>query len=263
MVHENPKRILITGATSGIGWAAARLFSRQGWEVGVLAEVPALVEERVQALLEAGGKAFAVHADLSRPGEAEGLIARVEAERGPVDVLVNNAGIGLQGDIADASMADVRLLFEVNFFAAAALSREAMRSMAGRGGGRIINVSSASARRALPGLGVYASTKAAMHALSQALRVEGRTADVYVTEILPMSVRTPFFERAKNIAAREYEVGAFSTTPEAVAGKILRAVRRPVPEVYTSTLSRFVLSLDSFYPKLLDAILIHRRRRGL
>lgn len=262
MASPPPKRALITGATSGIGLATAKLLARDGMEIGVLAEDPLQVEETVHALRWAGGKAFPADADLSRREQVAGLIDRLESRSGPVDILVNSAGIGLQADVAETSEADLRLLFEVNFLAMALLSRDAFRRMAERGGGHIINVSSAGARRALPGLGIYAATKAAMHAFSQALRVEGKAAGVHVTEILPMSVRTPFFRNARNHAARPYEAGFWSTSPERVAACILRAIRHPVPEVYTSLLSRFALSVDAMNPRWLDAVLaaLHQRQ---
>ncbi|MBW3622315.1 MAG: SDR family NAD(P)-dependent oxidoreductase [Armatimonadetes bacterium] len=261
MSESSPKRALITGASSGIGRATAELFALKGVEVGILAEIPEQVEEAVRSINDLGGRAFPVHADLSRPEDVEDRIHQVEAEHGPVDVLVNNAGIGLQGEIVESRPEDLRLLFEVNFFAMATLSREAFGLMAKRGGGHIINVSSASAKRALPGLGIYAATKAAMHAFSQALRIEGKSVGVHVTEILPMSVRTPFFDNARNRSERPYEISSFSTTPEVVAEKIYRAVRHPAPEVYTSTLSRIALGLDSLFPKLMDTILARRHRK--
>src|SRR5207248_3034316 len=116
--------------------------------------------------------------------------------------------------------------------------------------------------RALPGMGIYASTKAAMHAFTQALRVEAKPCGVHVVEILPMSVRTPFFKNALNRSAGAYESGSFITTPEQIAQRILKAIRRPVPEIYTSTLARIVLALDAFSPRLFDAILFAQRRKS-
>ena len=255
----SPRRALITGATSGIGLSTARRLAKEGAEVGVLAELPHQVEETVQSLRAQGGSAFPVHADLSKRDQVHGLIDRLEAEHGPIDLLVNNAGVGLQADVSEVNDADLHLLFEVNFFSMVTLSRDAFRHMAERRFGHIINVSSASARRALPGLSIYASSKAAMHAFSQALRIEGKSMGVHVTEILPMSVRTPFFENARNRSEKSYAVGTWATTPEEVASRIVQAARRPVPEIYTSALSRIVLALDAIYPGWLDSILTRRR----
>ena len=254
-------RALITGATSGIGRAAAELFAHEGCEVAVLAECPEAVEETVLAIRASGGRAIPVVANLSRHEEVLGAVDRLEESGFHLDILVNNAGIGLQADILETTDADFRLLFEINFFAMTSLSREALRHMGSRGSGSIINVGSAAGRRALPGMGTYACTKAAMHVFSQALRVEGKAHGVHVTELLPMSVTTPFFANARNKSHAVYEVGSFSTTPEAVAQKILKAVHRPAPEVYTSTLSRIALALIAINPRWFDAILVRMRRR--
>jgi short-subunit dehydrogenase len=255
-----PMRAVITGGTSGIGLATAELFARKGVEVGVLSENFDHIERAVRTIRNEGGRAFPLHVDLSVPDQAREVMSKIESEHGPVDLLINNAGIGLQADIPEVTERDLRLLFEVNFIAMALLSRDAFRLMAERGYGQIVNVSSAAARRTLPGLSVYGSTKAAMHAFTQALRVEGRRAGIRVTEILPMSVRTPFFENAHNRSERSYAVGSFSTTPERLAQKIYDATRKPVPEVYTSGLARIVLGLDACFPKIMDAILTRRLR---
>jgi short-subunit dehydrogenase len=262
MSAGEPARALVTGATTGIGRATALLFAREGIEVGVLGYLRVEVEETVAAIAAEGGRAFPVHADLADRSQVEGLIDRLEGEGRALDILVNNAGIGLQADVLETREEDLRRLFEVNYFAAFLLCRDALRHMAARGRGHILNVSSASARRALPGLSVYASTKAAMHALSQALRIEASDSGVHVTELLPMSVRTPFFRAATNRAGKPYAPGGPVTTPESVAAQILRAVRHPVPEIYTSALSRLALGLDGLFPGLTDRALLARRRSG-
>jgi short-subunit dehydrogenase len=256
-----PARALITGATAGIGRATAELFAAQGIEVGVLAESPPEVDETVAAITASGGSAFPVHADLLRSEQVTGLIDRLEADGIAIDVLVNNAGIGLQADVLDTQDEDLRRLFEVNYFAAFLLGRDVLRHMARRGQGHIINVSSAAARRSLPGMAVYASTKAAVHSLSQALRIEAADSGVRVTEILPISVRTRFFAAATNRADREYAPSGRADTPESIARLILGAVQHPTPEVYTSPLVRLVLALDALTPKILDAVILARRRR--
>jgi short-subunit dehydrogenase len=258
---EKVKRVLITGATSGIGRACASRFAAEGFEVGILAERPDMVQATVQELLATGACAFPVHADLSLPDLVNGLIERLESDRGPIDVLINSAGIGLQATALEISEEDMHLLFQVNYFAMVVLARDAFRSMSSRSSGHIINISSCAARRGLPGMATYASTKAAMHVFSQALRVEGMGCGVRVTEVLPMSVRTPFFENARNRSANRYEGSGFSVTRGRVADLVWRAYRRPAAEVYTSGLARVALAMDGAWPGLLDRIVARQRRR--
>ena len=111
-------------------------------------------------------------------------------------------------------------------------------------------------------MSVYAATKAAMHSFSQALRVEARGSGVWVTELLPMSVKTPFFERATNRAEKPYAPGWKADTPESLAERMLRAARRPAAEVYTSSLIRLVLALDAVTPEILDRVLLGKLRGG-
>ncbi len=227
----------------------------------MLAERPDDVRDTVQALRDTGACAFPVDADLSRPEQICGLIDRVEQEHGQIDILINSAGIGLQATALEMREDDMRLLFEINFFSMATLSLDAYRHMSRRGSGHIINISSCAARRGLPGMSTYASTKAAMHVFTQALRVEGMGCGVHVTEFLPMSVRTSFFENARNRSEDKYEGSGFSVSPEVAAERVWRAYCRPVPEVYTSRLARLGLVIDGAWPALLDRILARRRRR--
>ena len=254
-------RALITGATSGIGLATAKKFVAEGYEVGILAESPTLVDTVVAELNRERVVAFPVHADLSKPDQVAGLIESLESSGKPLDVLVNNAGIGLKSDVMDIRDADLRLLIEVNLISAMTLSRDALKYMSDRKSGNIIQVSSAAARRGLPGMGVYSTTKAGLHLFSESMRVEAAIHNVHVSELLPMTVRTPFFENAKNSSKTKYEGSNFSVTPERVADLIFRAVKHPAPEIYTSTLARIVLAINGINPKMMDWILIRKQRK--
>jgi short-subunit dehydrogenase len=256
-----PCRALITGASSGIGRACARRFAAEGFEIGVLSEQPEHIRDTVQELMKTGACAFPVDVDLLKPEQVRGAIDRCEASFGPIDVLINSAGIGLQATALEIREQDMRNLFEVNYFAMVMLCNDAFRHMSARRSGHIINISSAAARRGLPGMATYASTKAAMHVFSQALRVEGMGCGVHVTEVLPMTVRTPFFEHAMNRSKGAYEGSSFSVTADRVAELVWRAYRRPVPEVYTSTLARIALAIDGAWPSLLDRIIARQRRK--
>jgi short-subunit dehydrogenase len=253
---------LITGATSGIGRACAFRFAAEGFAIGVLSERADHIRDTVQALRDTGAHAIPMEADLSRPEQVRGLIERFEADHGALDVLINSAGLGLQATTLEIHEEDMRLLFEVNYFSMVNLSRDAFRSMSARGHGHIFNISSCAARRGLPGMSTYASTKAAMHVFTQALRVEGMGCGVHVTEVLPMTVRTSFFENAVNRSNGAYEGSGFSVTPERVADLVWRAACRPVPEVYTSGLARLALAIDGAWPGLLDRIIARQRRNA-
>ena len=145
-------RVLVTGASSGIGEATARLLAAKGAEVGLVSEQEAQLQEVVCSLQQQGAKAVGFVANFAQPEQVTGLIAKVEAQLGPLEVLINNAGVGLGASALETTDKDLRFLFEINFFALVTLCREGLESMVKRGKGHIINVSSGSARLGLPGV---------------------------------------------------------------------------------------------------------------
>jgi len=192
--------------------------------------------------------------DLGCPAEVEPLVACVEAEAGPIDLLLNVAGIGLRASVLQMTPDDLRRLFEVNFFAAATLCRDTLRGMSERRRGHIINVSSAAARRGLPSMSAYAATKGALHGFTQSLRLEARRLGVAVTEVLPISTRTRFFDSATNRAARPYQPRGLVQSPEYVARRILACIRRPVAELHTTPFLRPIFGLDALAPNLVERL---------
>lgn len=244
------RKVLITGASSGIGEAAARAFAAAGAHAAIVSEREAELNAVAEAICATGGRAAAFVADFSKPEQVDGLIARVEQQIGPLDILVNNAGVGMSADILSTPMADMRFLFEVNFFALAALCRQALAAMSPRGHGHIINVSSAAGRFGSPTISAYSATKGAVHAYTQALRIEARVYGVAVTEVLPISVQTPFFD---NVRRGRYRPGGVVLTADRVAQSILHcaASAHPRPEVLPYPFLRTAFVLNALLPGLL------------
>jgi short-subunit dehydrogenase len=252
---------LVTGASAGIGKATATLLAREGVRVVLLSEKRDELEQVCEMIRAGGGEAHALAADLSHPGETATVVERAEALVGPLDLLVNNAGVGLQATLLEEALADVRFLFEVNFFALVSLSQQALRSMAARGRGHVINVSSASALRGLPRLNAYAASKGAVHTFTQALRAEARPLGIFVSEVLPVSTATGFFQAARNRAGVPYAPGSIVRTPEYVAARIVRCARRPVPEVHLDRSLLALAGLATLFPNLAER-LVARYYRG-
>jgi hypothetical protein len=134
--------------------------------------------------------------------------------------------------------------------------------MAGRRRGQIINVSSAAARRGLPGMSAYAASKAALHGFTQSLRLEARRHGVAVTELLPISVHTGFFAAATNRAARPYTPSGWTQTPEFVARQIVACARRPVAERHTIRLLAPIFALEALAPNLVERLVAWHYRRA-
>jgi short-subunit dehydrogenase len=168
-------RVLVTGASRGLGRNIAQAMARRGADVALVARNAEQLEELAKEL---GGKAYP--ADLMDPAAVEELIGRVEAD-GPVDVIVNNAGVDRVGRFYEASSQDVRDLLQVNLIAPMELCRQAMPLMIKRGRGHIVNVSSMGAISTGPGVTLYGASKAGLSHFTAGIRSELRGKPVNTT----------------------------------------------------------------------------------
>lgn len=246
-------RALITGASAGIGEATARLFAARGAHAIVVSEQENDLCAVAKSIVDTGGQATPIVADFSRPDQVAGLFERAEQAAGPIDILVNNAGVGLGATILETKPEDLRFLFEVNFFALADLCRQALKAMAPRKSGHIVNVSSAAGRFGSPSVSAYSATKGAVHAYTQALRMEAGLYDVAVTEVLPISVRSRFFE---NVKGEKYKPAGIVLTSERVAESIVNCAQatHPKAEVLPYGPVRAVFVLDALFPGLMARV---------
>lgn len=182
--------MLITGCSSGIGRALAGVFLENGWVV--FATGP---EERpLDGLAERGARTATV--DVRRESDVTTVVDQLIAEEGKIDCLVNNAGYCQLGPVEDVSTEHVVRQFEVNVFGPHRLVRAVLPHMRSRDAGRIVNVSSVLDRAVVPGVGLYAASKFALRAMSDALRQELHRTGVDVVTVEPWVVATDFFERA-------------------------------------------------------------------
>lgn len=223
------KRVLITGASRGIGAALAHAFAGAGATVALVART----EGPLQALaVELGGSAHI--ADLSDPGQVATLIRRVEDEVGPIDVLVNNAGIdNSTGGFADAPEDDLRKVTQVNYLAPAELCRQAIPRMLHRGVGHVVNVSSMGGCVALPGLVSYSASKAALSHFTAGLRADLRGLPIRTTlvELGPIPTdllaHTEHYPPTADSFGRLYRLHLMVDVPrKKVADQVVRAVRK-------------------------------------
>ena len=159
--------MLITGASRGIGEALARRFAAVGAHVALVARSADAIEKLAADL---GGTAHP--ADLSDPAQVATLINHVEDEAGPVDVLVNNAGIDITKDFADYTHEEVGQIVQVNLTTPMDLCRQAIPRMVHRGRGHIVNVSSLGASGVYPGLTAYCATKGGLSHFTAGLRAD-------------------------------------------------------------------------------------------
>jgi NADP-dependent 3-hydroxy acid dehydrogenase YdfG len=222
----NGKSAVVTGASSGIGEATARLLAHKGCNV-VLA---ARREDRLKSLAaELGEGALAVPTDVTDPAACEALVSRAVEGFGSVDILVANAGLGLYGSIADGEPEDWRRMFEVNVLGVLYATRAAVRHMLGRGSGDVVLVSSLAGRRVPRAEGtVYAATKHALTAVAEGLRMDVHGKGIRVINVEPGLVRTEFPESSYPSAQEYYAQREFSPLEaEDVAQAVVYAVEQP------------------------------------
>jgi NAD(P)-dependent dehydrogenase (short-subunit alcohol dehydrogenase family) len=177
---------LITGCSSGIGFATAQAFARRGATVFATARRP----EVLTAL--SGGAVQTLALDLLDDDSMRGAVAEVEARCGAIDVLVNNAGYALQAPVEEADLHEVRRQFETNVFGLVRLTQLVLPAMRQQRSGRVINLSSMGGRFTFPGGGFYHASKHAVESLSDALRLELAPFGISVVVIEPGPVRTDF-----------------------------------------------------------------------
>ena len=192
------KAVLITGATSGIGRAAAEALSRAGWWVMVAGRDEGRAREAVAALEGPGGH---VVADLADDGAPQRLVEATLAKAGSLDALVNNAGVHRLGTAAELEDADLDRLLAVNLRAAVRLAALAVRTMREAGGGVIVNVSSEAGLVAVPGQVAYNVTKAGLVMLTRCIAVDHAADGIRAISVCPGTTRTPLVDEAIRSAA--------------------------------------------------------------
>jgi NADP-dependent 3-hydroxy acid dehydrogenase YdfG len=222
-VASSAERVaLVTGASSGIGAGVVRALSAHGVEVHALARR----QDRLRNLArETGCVPHTI--DLRDSAAIESLLAAI-----PADILVNNAGVSLdRGPLHEAEPADINEMVETNFLAGLYVMRSAVAGMVARGRGHVVIVGSIAGLYPMPGSSVYSATKAAMHALSDAMRCDLLGKAVRVTEIAAGRVDSEIFDRkaaGSDEAARQYFAGRKVLRPVDIAGAVLYAIDAPV-----------------------------------
>ena len=187
----------ITGCSTGFGRELATVLLARGTRVAVTARRPADVEDLVEGR---GEQALALALDVTDPAQVAEAVAAAEAHFGRIDVLVNNAGVGYFGSVEESDEAEVRQMFEINFWGLAAVTRAALPGMRARRSGHVVNISSIGGLRAFPAVGYYNATKFAVEGYSEALALEVKPLGIHVTIVEPSGFRTDWAGRSANEA---------------------------------------------------------------
>jgi NAD(P)-dependent dehydrogenase (short-subunit alcohol dehydrogenase family) len=248
------KVVLITGASSGIGEATALLLGEAGATVLLVARTGSELERVRSDIVSNGGTAFAYECDLTDFAELDTMVAKVLADHGHVDVLVNNAGHSIRRRVerSDGRFHDFERLMRLNYLAAIRVTLGFLPSMRDRRTGQIINISSWAVQVRPARFSGYAASKAALEAWSDCVQGEVLDEGVLFTTIRMPLVRTPMIEPTK--AYRYVPALRASEAAKAVGDAIVRRPRRLRPAV-----GQFLAVTEAISPRSMDRI----RSRGI
>ncbi len=254
MIKVKGTRVLITGASSGIGRAAAFEFAAKGAKL-------ILTSRRFECLKELAGEikqAFpdipvplAIPADVTNAVEVKRLIESSVDHFGGIDILINNAGLGVYGDTERTTLEEFRLLMEVNFLGAVRCLLEVLPIMKRKDKGLIINIASVAAIHGVPFLGAYSASKAALVALSQSLRVELADSHITIMIVYPGYTQTDFFMKEKKLGGAHRPPEPY-TSPQKVAKAIVKASQREKRELVLSGEGKALTFFKSSMPWLVE-----------
>jgi short-subunit dehydrogenase len=248
------RTVIVTGASSGIGRATARFLARSGANVVLASRNKSKLEALAGELVPLATRAIPV--DVTERLSVEALMRRAAEDFGAIDVLVNNAGVGLFAPIADGNPDNARYLFDVNFWGSVNCIQAAVPYMRDQGGGHIVNVSSIAGHISPPYMGMYAATKHALAAVSDALRSELAGDRIGVTTVYPGLTETAFTESMlQEVEAPRIPPVVRFVPAEAVARRIYQAIRWNLRDVYVSPEDIAAVFSDALVPAISDRVM--------
>jgi short-subunit dehydrogenase len=253
-------RILITGASQGIGRALAAAAARQGCKVLAAARSRDQLQDLADGVRKEGGVLEVVQADVTSADDRRRMVEAAQQHFGGLDILVNNAGIGATGHFAEVSPERLRKIMEVNFFGLTETTRALLPLL--RRGNRpaIVNISSIAGKRGIPARSEYSASKFAVQGFSEALRQELAAEGIDVLIVCPGLTQTNFSQNMLEQKARMPMDHMRGMTAEEVADATLRAIARGRRETCLTAQGKLMVFVSRFFPRLADRIAAKRVR---
>lgn len=247
------KRIVLTGATGGIGSSLAHALSRQNAQLVLVGRNPQRLGQLAAALRETGSTPISVIADLANPDAAAAIAYQARQALGGADILINNAGLGHFRLFEDDDPAAAAALLELNLLAPMRLARALLPEMLARGDGRIVNVGSTFGRLGFPGYSAYSAAKHGLRGWSEALRRELVGSGVSVIYVSPRATETGLNDARATALNQALKTAV--DQPEAVARQILRTIEQRRPEAQLGWPEKLLVRLNAVWPGLIDRAL--------
>lgn len=250
------RRVLVTGASSGIGEAVARLLAAEGYRVALLARRTAELE-RVRDGLPGEGH-LALTCDVRDEASIAAACAELNRTFKGLDLLVNNAGGGYRALVEELDAETCRGVFDVNVVGLLLMCRGALPLLRRGASPVVVNVSSVVGRRGVPGQAAYSASKAAVCSIGEALRIEWAADGIAVCTLNPALTATGFFEAQPNPAGLPHPDLGDAAGPADVAREVLELDRSPEPERTLRRKWRWLGMLGVLAPRLADRMLVRR-----
>ncbi|MGV3743170.1 MAG: SDR family oxidoreductase [Burkholderiaceae bacterium] len=248
--------IVITGASSGIGLATVELAASHGARLVLAARSEEILSDIVSEILNAGGEAISVAADVGSREQVEQIAQAAVHRFGRIDTWINDAGGSIYGRLEEVSEEDSRRLFDTNFWGVVNGSLAALPHLR-QHGGALINVGSEVSDAVIPLQGMYSASKHAVKGFTDALRVEVEEVDkapVSITLIQPTAVDTPFPQHAKNYMDREPKLPTPMIDPKKVAEAILHAATEPTKDIKVGAMAKLNTAMHRVMPAIAEKI---------
>jgi NAD(P)-dependent dehydrogenase (short-subunit alcohol dehydrogenase family) len=225
--------VIITGASSGIGRAAAQAFARAGCRLVLAARSAAALEVAAHDCADSGAQAIPVPCDVTNAEEVLHVAETARQRFGRIDVWINDAGVHLLGRIDEVPLEDFRQVIDVNLMGTVHGIRAALPVFRAQGDGILINIASMAGTVGQPFASAYVASKWAVRGLSEAVRMEVMDQPgIHVCTVLPPSIDTPLFQHAANYAGQAVRPLPPVYSPEQVADTLVAVVRKPVREAF-------------------------------
>ncbi len=247
---------IITGAASGLGRALSIQLARHGWHIALADIDDSGAEETLDFVRRAGGEGQVEHLDVTIPQEWSALRDRLEAAWPALDLLVNNAGVGVGGEVGNVSLDDWHWIIDINLYGVIYGCHTMVEWLkANPRGAHIVNISSMAAIVSPPGMAPYNVTKAGVLSLSETLHGELKRHKVSVTGVCPAFFHTNIVRSSRFTTQAQHEMAVqlmneSSATAEQVAERIYRAVQRKQLYVITPTMAKVFAMLKRLAPRL-------------
>ncbi|MDB4972048.1 MAG: Short-chain dehydrogenase [Myxococcaceae bacterium] len=256
------KVVVITGASSGVGRAAAVAFAQQGCRLALAARRSEDLEETARLCIAAGGEALVVVTDVTREQDVSALAQAALDAWQRIDIWLNNAGVTLFAVLEDAPFAEHRRVIETNLFGAMHGARAVVPIFKAQGQGVLINVGSVLSKIGQPFVPSYAISKFALRGLSESLRAElADLPEVHVCSILPYTIDTPHFQSGADQIGLQARALPPVQSPEKIARAIVKLAVRPQREVYVPHIAVLGLAVHSLFPDMTERLLLHALRK--